>query len=188
PDFSDLAPDLLSLFPLLTEISELRSAASGGSKLAAAAEERKAEDRIQIFELLARTLTRIAGGKPLVLILENLHGAEISIEALQYIVRRLRPTPTLIVGSYRQTETDKRHPLTRMLESFVDDPRFVSLTLPPFSPSEHRSLVESLVGAQVSDDLAQRLRDATEGNPCFTRELILSLTDSGGIAKDHTGD
>ncbi|HEX9285976.1 MAG TPA: serine/threonine-protein kinase, partial [Thermoanaerobaculia bacterium] len=54
PDFSDLAPDLLSLFPLLTEISELRAAASGGSKLAAAGEERKAEDRIQIFELLAR--------------------------------------------------------------------------------------------------------------------------------------
>src|SRR5439155_325591 len=88
PDFPDLAPDLLSLFPLLTEIPELRAAASGGSKLAAAAEERKAEDRIQIFELLARTLTRIGGGKPLVLILENLHGAEISIEALQYIVRR----------------------------------------------------------------------------------------------------
>ena len=116
---------------------------SGDSRIAAPAEERKAEDRIQIFELLARTLTRIAGGKPLVLILENLHGAEISIEALQYIVRRLGPTPTLIVGSYRQTETDKRHPLIRMLDSFADDPRFVSITLGPFSPSEHRSLVES---------------------------------------------
>ena len=103
-------------------------------------------------------------------------------------MRRLGPTPTLIVGSYRQTETDKRHPLTRMLDSFVDDPRFVSLTLPPFSPSEHRTLVESLVGApKVSDDLAQRLRDATEGNPFFTKELIRSLVESGGIARDDTG-
>src|SRR6185369_13850987 len=188
PDFSDLAPDLLSLFPLLTEIPELRAAASGGSKLAAAAEERKAEDRIQIFELLARALTRIGGGKPLVLILENLHGAEISIEALQYIVRRLGPTPTLIVGSYRQTETDKRHPLVRMLDSFADDPRFVSVTLGPLSPSEHRSLVESLVGApKVAESLAQRLRDATEGNPFFTKELLRSLIDSGGIARDDTG-
>jgi ABC-type transport system substrate-binding protein/serine/threonine protein kinase len=189
PDFSDLAPELLSLFPLLTEISELRSAASGGAKRAApAGEERKAEDRIQIFELLARTLTRIGGGKPLVLILENLHGAEISIEALQYIVRRLAPTPTLIVGSYRQTETDKRHPLVRMLDSFADDPRFLSVTLGPFSPSEHRALIESLVGApRVSDDLARRLRDATEGNPFFTKELIRSLVDSGGIARDDSG-
>ena len=75
-----------------------------------------------------------------------------------------------------------------MLESFADDPRFVSITLPPFSPSEHRSLVESLVGApKVSDELARRLRDATEGNPFFTKELIRSLVESGGIAKDDTG-
>ncbi len=189
PDFSDLAADLIALFPQLSEIAELRAAVSGDSRIAAPAEERKAEDRIQIFELLAKTLTRIAGGKPLVLILENLHGAEVSIEALQYIVRRLGPTPTFIVGSYRQTETDKRHPLTRMLDSFVDDPRFVSLTLPPFSPSEHRSLVESLVGApKVSDHLAQRLRDATEGNPFFTKELIRSLVESGGITRDDTGE
>ncbi len=188
PDFSDLAPDLLSLFPLLTEISELRAAASGGSKLAAAGEERKAEDRIQIFELLARSLTRIGGGKPLVLILENLHGAEISIEALQYVVRRLGPTPTLIVGSYRQTETDKRHPLIRMLDSFADDPRFVQITLGPFSPSEHRAFIESVAGgSKVSDSLAERLRDATEGNAFFTKELVRSLMDSAGIARDDSG-
>jgi eukaryotic-like serine/threonine-protein kinase len=170
PDFSDLAGDLISLFPQLSEIAELRAAVSGDSRIAVPAAERKVEDRIQIFELLARTLTRIAGGKPLVLILENLHGAEISIEGLQYIVRRLGPTPTLIVASYRQTETDKRHPLIRMLDSFADDPRFVSLTLPPLSPSEYRSLVESVVGeAKVSDRLAHRLREATEGNPFFTK-------------------
>jgi ABC-type transport system substrate-binding protein len=188
PDFSDLAPDLLSLFPQLTEISELRSAVSGISPIAPTGAERKAEDRIQVFELIARTLVRIAAGKPLVLILENLHGAEVSLEALQYIVRRLGPTPTLIVGSYRHTETDKRHPLTRMLDSFTDDPRFASITLGPFSPSEHRALVESVVGASsLAEGLAERVRDATEGNPFFTKELLRSLLDSGGIAKDPSG-
>jgi ABC-type transport system substrate-binding protein len=188
PDFSDLAADLTALFPQLSEIGELRSAVSGESRIAGPPGEKKAEDRIQIFELIARTLTRIAGGNPLVLILDNLHGAEVSIEALQYIVRRLRPTPTLIVGSYRQTETDRRHPLMRMLETFADDPRFVSIMLPPFSPSEHRSLVESLVGApNVSEKLALRLREATEGNPFFTKELVRSLVESGGIARDDTG-
>ena len=75
-----------------------------------------------------------------------------------------------------------------MLDSFADDPRFVSTTLGPFSPSEHRALVASLVGApKVADDLAQRLHDATEGNPFFTKELIRSLVDSGGISRDDTG-
>ena len=189
PDFSDLAPDLLSLFPLLTEIPELRSAASGDSRVVSPVAERKAEDRIQIFELLARTLTRMAAGKPLVLVLENLHAAEVSIEGLQYIVRRLGPTPTLLVGSYRQTEVDKRHPLARMLDSFGDDPRFVSITLGPLSPTEHRALVESVVGApNLSGELATRVYEATEGNPFFTKELLRSLIDSGGIARDNTGE
>ena len=39
----------------------------------------------------------------------------------------------------------------------------------------------------VSDALALRLREATEGNPFFTRELVRSLVESGGIEKDDTG-
>ncbi len=188
PDFTDLAGDLLALFPVLSEIGELRSAASTDSGAVTSPDARKAEDKIAIFELIARTLTRIAGGKPLLLALEELHGAQLSIEALQYVVRRLGPTPTLIVGTYRQTEVDKRHPLAKMLDSFRGDPRFVALTLGPLTPSEHRALVElSAGGGKLSDDLASRLLTATEGNPLFTKELVRSLLDSGGIARDDSG-
>ena len=38
------------------------------------------ENRTEVFELLARTLTRMGGGQPLVLVLEDLHAAEASIE------------------------------------------------------------------------------------------------------------
>jgi len=185
-DFSDLAVELVALFPVLSEISELRTAALSDS--AGPREPRKADDRTSIYELLARTLGRIAGGKPLVLVFENLHGAEMSLEALQYVVRRLGPTPTLITGTYRQTEIDKRHPLVKMLDGFSDDPRFNSMFLGPFSPSEHRQFVEALVGeGEVSDDLTRRLFDATEANPFFTKELIRSLVESGGISRNERG-
>ncbi|HKC23697.1 MAG TPA: ABC transporter substrate-binding protein, partial [Thermoanaerobaculia bacterium] len=184
PDFSDLAGDLIALFPVLSEIGELRAAATDSGQQGTG----KAEDKIAIFELIARTLTRIAQGKPLVLVLEELHGAEQSVEALQYIVRRLAPTPTLIVGTYRQTEVDKRHPLAKMLESFRGDSRFVALTLGPLSASDHRAFVETATGGgKISDALAARLFDATEGNPLFTKELVRSLLDSGSIARDDTG-
>jgi ABC-type transport system substrate-binding protein len=185
-NFSDLAAELISLFPVLSEIGELRAAAV--SDAAVPREPRKADDRTFIYELLARALGRIAGGKPLVLIFENLHGAEMSLEALQYVVRRLGPTPTLITGTYRQTEIDKRHPLVKMLDSFSDDPRFTSMFLGPFSVSEHRQFVETMVGeGAVSNDLTKRLFDATEANPFFTKELIRSLIESGGISRDDHG-
>ncbi len=187
-DLSDLAADLLSLFPMLTEISDIRSAATGESKLAHIVGAPGPENRTHIFELLARTLTRIAGGKPLILLLEDLHAAEVSIEALQYIVRRLGPTPTLIIGTYRSTEVDGRHPLSRMLESFRGDRRFASIALEPFSRSEHRLFLETLIGGpELGTNLVSKLYEGTEGNPFFTKELVRSLLDSGGIAKDDTG-
>jgi ABC-type transport system substrate-binding protein len=187
-DLSDLASDLVSLFPMLTEISDIRSAATGESTLTRVGESQGPENRTHIFELLARTLTRIAGGRTLILFLEDLQAAEVSIEALQYIVRRLGPTPTLIVGTYRSTDVDSRHPLTRMLESFRGDRRFSSLTLGPFSPSDHKLFLETLIGGpELSRGLTDRLYEGTEGNPFFTKELVRSLLDSGGITKDNTG-
>jgi ABC-type transport system substrate-binding protein len=187
PDFTDLAADLITLFPVLSELGELRSAVTGEAGKAAG-DARKAEDKTAVFELLARMLTRLAQGKPLLIVLENLHGADTSIEALQYVVRRLAPTPTLIVGTYRQTEVEKGHPILKMLDSFAGAPRFVSFTLGPLSPSEHSALVESVAGApNLAPDLAERLYRATEGNPFFTKELVRSLLDSGGIARDDTG-
>ncbi len=190
-ELSDVAPDLVSLFPMLTEISEIRAAAAGDSKLTHTGGSLGAqgpETRTQVFELLARTLTRLAAGKPLILLLEDLHAAEISIEALQYIVRRLGPTPTLIVGTYRSSEVDRSHPLLRMLDSFRGDRRFSAIVLEPFSPAEHRLFLETLIGGpKLSDSLVQKLYEGTEGNPFFTKELVRSLLDSGGIAKDQTG-
>ena len=186
-DFSDLAPDLLTLFPMLHEIPEIREAA-GTSASVARATASPAENQTQVFELLARTLTRIAGGKPLVLVMEDLHAAEVSLDALQYVVRRLGATPTLVLGSYRTSEVDKRHPLLKLLDGFRGDRRFAALALSPLTPAEHRAFVETLVGGSgLTDGLAQRLYEGTEGNPFFTKELVRSLLGSGAIAADATG-
>ena len=56
PDFSDLAADLLALFPMLDEIAEIRSAGSGGGPGRRARPRAALENKTQIFELLARAL------------------------------------------------------------------------------------------------------------------------------------
>ncbi len=186
-DFSDLAGDLLTLFPMLAEVGEIRRASSGDAPRGAEAAP-ALDNKTQIFELLARTLARIAASKPLVLILEDLHGAEATIEALSYVVTRLSPTPTLILGTYRSTEVDERHPLTRVLDGFRGDRRFSHVTLGPFSPSEHRSLIETLVGgSELADGLVDRLFEATKGNAFFAKELVRSLLDAGSISREASG-
>src|SRR5262249_31311862 len=155
-----------------------RPGSGGEHSTSAGGETRQPENRAQVFELLARTLIRLAAGKPLRLLLADLHGAEASIEALRALVRRRRPTPTPNIRTLRAQEVDRRHPLSAMLEGFQGDRHFVHLTLRPLSSAEHRELLSTLTGgAQISAAIADRLYESTEGNPYFAKELVRTLMD-----------
>jgi ABC-type transport system substrate-binding protein len=186
-DFTDLAPDLTALFPALTEVHAVSSHPSDVLKPGAESA-RKLEDRTAIYELLARTLIRISAGKPLVILLEDLQSANVSLDALQYIVRRLGAAPILLAGTYHTTEVDKRHPLKRLIDSFEGDRRFALITLNPLPFEEHAEFLEKLIGSKNLDrNLVQKLYESTEGNPYFLRELVRSLLDSQRILPDRNG-
>ncbi len=186
-DLTDLALDLVALFPVLSEITELRvaSTAAGGATAGTEVSLRRREATF-VFELVARTLTRLAAGRPLVLMIENVHAG--AIDALEYVVHRLGPTPTLLVGAYRSAEIDRGHPLNQLLRNFRDDPRFSRIILKPLTIGGFRQLVKVLVGTdQVADDLVVKLHEATEGNFFFGQELTRSLMESNAIRCDETG-
>lgn len=191
-DLGDLAADLLHLFPTLGEIPSLRRAAHGRTpKLPTATETPEVVapdglDSSRFFELLASTLIRISGGEPMVLLLDNLQHGEDSLDALQYIIRRLAATPTLMVGSYRSSEVEKGHALERFIASFRDDPRLSHFILRPLDREAFQQLVGSLVGDDDLDpSLVSSLFEATEGNPFFAQELVRSLNESGGLRRDE---
>ena len=185
-DLTDLAPDLVALFPVFSEIAELRAASTSDGR--APVESAAHKEATFVFELVARTLTRLAAGRPLVLLLENLHAAAAGIDALEYVVHRLGPTPTLFAGTFRPAEIDRGHPLSRLLRSFRDDPRFSRVVLGPLSVEGFRQLVAVMVGTgQVADDLVMKLYEATEGNYFFGQELIRSLLESNAIRRDESG-
>lgn len=190
-DLSDLAPDLLHLFPTLSEVAVLRRAAEGGTpRLSTAAEAGESgtaglRGSSRFFELLAMSLIRISGGEPMVLLLDNLQHGEDSLDTLGYIVRRMAATQTLIVGSYRSSEVDRGHALERFVASFRDDPRLSHFTLRPLDRDSFEQLVGALVGSDHLDpSLVDSLFEATEGNPFFAQELVRSLNESGGIRHD----
>lgn len=189
-DFNDLAPDLVKFFPVLSEVRELRSdepSSPADVEMTIKMPSPQA-DPTRLYELLARTLARIGGGRPLVLLLENLHQGNVSLDALAYIVRRLGPTPTLIVGTCRRGEVEAGHPMVRMLRSFNDDPRFMTLNLGALDADDFRRLLEIQLGSStIRDELVRRLYEATEGNPLFGQELVRSLLDTGSISQDESG-
>ena len=182
-DFSDLAPDLRKLFPVLGEIGEIRSNPSSDfSGLS------QANDTTAVYDLLARAMIRIAAGKPLLLLFEELHCGGESADALQYIIRRMGLTPAMILATYRSNEIDKRHLLTRLIGSFEGDSRFLHVMLRAFNVAEQRTFLENLLETDQLDELfLRRIDEITEGNPFFIKELVRSLLDTRGIVQDDTG-
>lgn len=198
-DLADLVPDLLQVFPVLGEIpgvqAALRTAQAGESTsstgfLGAGLD----GDRTRLFELLARSLIRIQGGRPTVFLLESLELAGASIEALQYILRRMGPTSTLVAGTFRSEEVSKRHPLRNLQRSFESDARFLQMHLRPLDEDESRQMLWALLAeaeggrsSVLPDEVAERVYSACEGNPFFTHELVRSLRQSGELVLDEEG-
>lgn len=188
-DLRDLAAELRRFLPALGDLPEIGdvSRETSVAPLAETAEDSAAR-RGALLELLARTLSRLGGGEPTLLVLESLHHADRSLEALPYVVRRLGGVPTLVIGTYRTDEVGIGHPLRRLVTAYQGDPSFVHLTLGSLAPGHHRDLVRALVDDEpVSDELAERLFDSTEGNPLFTRELVRSMSEAGSLARDDSG-
>jgi len=184
PDLSDLAPDLLLLYPALAEIPELRPE----SLPPRAKQDGRLREATWVFELLAGALLRLAAGRPMLLVLEDLHAGDAAVEALPYLVRRLSSTPTLVLGTLRPGEIDRGHPASKVLSAFEGEDRYSRLDLKPLDAHGTRELAEALIGGPALDaSIVEQLWEATEGNPLFCRELVRSLLESGALRRDDLG-
>ncbi|MEM6797307.1 MAG: ABC transporter substrate-binding protein, partial [Acidobacteriota bacterium] len=200
PDLAELAPELLRAFPTLGEIPELANAAGGApsargarpavlsaaNSVLPAGEENRGDQR-SMFELLARALSLLAGKRPLGLILDRLEAAETSVELILYLLRRLGPTRTFMLATYRPSATAPDHPLRRMVRGLEGDPRCLHVVLEPLEESCHAELLEHLLGGGVEASTSKALFEITEGNPLFAEETVRALWDSGDLSLGEVG-
>lgn len=181
-DFGDLAAELRATFPILGEVPELKRSHSGDAMPFPAQ-----RDPSAVFELLARALARAVGDQPLVLLLEDLHGADVSIRALEYVLRRLSALPLLVVASYRSTEMGRGHPLMDLVDAFQNQRRFLHLSLKALEAEDFRTFLEGHLKGLFDPEAAERLREATGGNPYFAKEILRSLRESRALFEEEPG-
>ncbi len=72
--------------------------------------------RFRLFESIATVVKALAGIRPLMLILEDLHDADQpSLLMLRFVVRQLKPAPVLILGTYRDVEVQRSAALSQLI-------------------------------------------------------------------------
>lgn len=145
------------------------------------------EARFRLFDSTVAFLKNAASRRPVVLVLEDVHAADVpSLLLLQFLAGELRGTPILIVGTYRDVELRHDHPLRRTLAELARAPGTRTLSLGGLSETEVAQLIETVTGRLLRDAAMRAISTETEGNPLFVTEVV-RLLESEGIL-DEVGE
>ena len=129
--------------------------------------------RFRLFDSIATYLKNASIDRPMVLILEDLSWADASsLALLEHVAGTITTSSLLIVGTYRDIEVSRDHPLSRTLGSLVRNDVFQSLQLDGLSQGEVGELVTLSIGTDAPREVAERLHRITEGNALFVNEIL----------------
>jgi len=146
------------------------------------------EDRYRLMQAVTSFLTNAASVKPMLVILEDLHDADKgTLELLSYVSRNLSNSRLLLVGTYRDVEVDRNHPLSAALAELRRASLFGRVLLRGLNIDEVRRMLESLTRDNIPIGLAEAVHRQTEGNPLFVQEVIRYLTEEGYIMQREGG-
>jgi DNA-binding CsgD family transcriptional regulator len=139
-------------------------------------------DQSGVFGAVLRLLEALGREAPLVLVVEDVHWADGSTEALvRFLARGLRQTAVLIVLTYRTDELARGHPIRRLLAELGRDPRVTIRTLTPLTRTETAGQLGLLAGAPIDGDTVDAIHARSEGNPFYSEELLAVAVRAGAI-------
>lgn len=183
-DVAALGPAASAIGALMPEILPALPAAEAGRGRGSGAAD-GADGRFLLFDAIASVVKDAARAQPLLVILDDLHWADISsLLCLQLLANEIHDAPICVIGSYRDAELDRDDPRARILTALGRDRRHLRVHLAGLSAQELTGLLDALVGGGSdvrSAALAGVLHRGTDGNPLFVLELVRHLAESGQL-------
>ena len=157
PDLARLLPDLADRVPGLPQTPP------GDAET----------ERYRLFEAVASLLAKASQSAPLVVILDDLHWADKpTLLMLKHIVRSHEQSHLLLIGTYREAELDRSHPLTEMLADLRRDRAFDRVSVAGMDEAGVAALIRAHAGEQAQPAFTQAVHKQTQGNPFFIQELL----------------
>lgn len=128
------------------------------------------EVRFRQFDRAASRLRQIAQDQLLVVVLDDLHTADVpSLLFLHFLARDLRSTRVLLLGTYRDAEARLASDVFALLAKIAREGEAVAL--PRLSREDVLAWMRARV-PDIDDESADRVFRTTEGNALFVQELL----------------
>jgi predicted ATPase len=142
----------------------------------------EAASRFQLFDDIVETLRAASAERGLLLVLDDLHWADVpSVRLLQALSAAAADSRLLVVGLYRSRETFRYAELADMLRAIMRERATSLLTLGVLAPTEVAELATRTLGRRPDETLLRVVQQRAEGNPLFILELLRLLAASGRV-------
>ncbi len=142
------------------------------------------QERLRLYQSVTRFVTELARTQSLVVVLDDLHWADAAtLQLLRYLARNIRAERVLIVGTYRDVEVDRAHPLSSALSEMNRERLYRRVLVRRLTPQHVAAMIQSILQARqpVSDELRDLIYTETEGNPFFVEEVLKHLVEAGAL-------
>ncbi len=170
-EVATLVPELREKYPQLAQLPPLDGDA----------------ERHRLFDGMSAFIAAATRIRPLVIVLDDLHWSDKpTLLLLAHLARRVRQSRLLIVGTYRDVELERSHPLAETMSTLRREHLYDRVLLRGLPVEEVRAFIEAVGGQATPDEFADLIFRETEGNPFFVAEILRHLAETGAIR--HEGD
>ena len=147
------------------------------------------EAQFALFDAFCAFLRAAALATPLVLVLDDLHWADRpTLRLLTHLAREIASSRLLVVGTYRDTDLDRTHPLSQALAELNREQLFLRVLLRGLTAAETAEYIRTAAGMEPSTDLVRRIHVETEGNPFFLSEIVKLMAEEGAFSSASLSD
>jgi tetratricopeptide (TPR) repeat protein len=165
-------PELAHLIPDLAPVADR----TGPERLASQ------ESQLRVYRAGTAFMCSVANALPTVLLLDDLHSADgTSLDLLIYLARHIADARILIIGTYRDVEVGRQHPLEACLRELVRERLVEEIQLRGLTRTQTAELIRMRTGGAAPEKLVKLVHERTAGNPFFTEELIKALSEDGKL-------
>jgi DNA-binding CsgD family transcriptional regulator len=168
------ASEVARIVPSLRSMLEVEPAAPGDPE----------DDRVWLLGGILAALRQMGALHPLLLVVEDLHDADRgTLDLLVYLARHLAATSLLVVGTYRDMEVDRAHPLAAALAELRRVSQFQRIHLGELSLDEVQRLLASSSQQAIPRPLAELVHRRSGGNALFAHELLRFVVGEGLVER-----
>ena len=169
-DLGSEAADLARIIPSLAERLDVTPRPPGDHE----------EDRWRLLHAVTRLLHGAATRHPLLLILEDLHDADRgTLDLLVYLARYLQGASIELVGTYRDVEVDRAHPLSAALSQLHRASNFTRIHLRGLPTNEVLRLLRETSHYTIPQPFAEFVHRQTDGNPLYVHQVLRFVVEEG---------